>query len=335
MVLIAFLVFFGMGILFIVKKDKLFAVVSLFFLGLTLMIYASTLYQMIMANYYTENLIDKIGIFQKLNTLLVNGMSELRIVSLVGEVFVLLSFVSFGIILIDNPKWMVWFMLTPIVYYFIVSLPQISFRFYLAIYSNNGANNFVNIIYTVCLWVKRLGAIGCFLFPLFVCVNKYHNTILWIIKRQVIILASCIGVVDLILLFFVVKGIINNFFDLNVMILYKQITEESLTISNFYLLIVISIIVTFVVFLFKSNVLGGYASVTRFSMFVDDYKMERNLRMVLHTYKNMFLMIKKNSELIGKVPNDDESVKFNMVKQQADIINGIAENALYTITAHM
>lgn len=330
MFLITFLVFICMVILTIVKKDKAFAVISLFFLGLTLMIYSGTLYQSIMANYITDNLIDKIVIIQKINSFFNIGMTELRTLSLVGETMILLSFVFWGLILMENKKWIAGFLLIPISYYFIISLPEVAFRFYLEIYSKIDSSEFSNIVYNLCLWAKRIGAIMCFVFPIFVCAKKYRKTILWIIKRQIIIIVICIGIIDLWLLFFIAKGIINNFFDLNVMIFYKQITEESLTISNFYLLAVIFIIVLFVVFLFKSNVLGGYASVTRFSMFVDDYKMERNLRMVFHTYKNMFLMIKKNSDLIGKVSNNVDAVK-----QQADVINGIAESALYTITAHM
>ena len=52
--------------------------------------------------------------------------------------------------------------------------------------------------------------------------------------------------------------------------------------------------------------------------------------MVLHTYKNAFLMIKKSADMIER-----DEADISIVKQRVSTIDNIAENALYTITAHM
>ena len=80
---IAVFMFICMSILSVVKRDNFFAVMAMLFAGITMMLYSGMLYQMIMANYHAENILDKINIVQKINSFFKSGMTELRIVSLI------------------------------------------------------------------------------------------------------------------------------------------------------------------------------------------------------------------------------------------------------------
>ena len=199
---IVFLMFICMSLLFVAKRIRFFAVMAVLFAGLTLMLYSGTLYQIIMANYDARNILDKYNIVQKINAFFKSGITDLRFISLIGETAILFSYVLTGIFLLERKRWLYGLLLIPVIFYFVISLPQVSYSFYLVMNSHR-SNDLIYIIYEVCLWTKRFSAAGCFIFPVAVCIIRYYNTILWIAKRQLIILVSCIGTISLVLLFFI------------------------------------------------------------------------------------------------------------------------------------
>ena len=122
---------------------------------------------------------------------------------------------------------------------------------------------------------------------------------------------------------------IHSFFTLNLTIFYSN--SSTILVAEKVITIILGIFVLFILLLIiRSRLFNrNYFDVELFSMYDGSKKLDRTLRMILHTYKNMFLAINQLSKTAlttSSIKDDDNSNSF------VNSIQEISKDALYNIT---
>ena len=305
------------------------SVAGLFPTGLMIMLVANTIYQVHMGGLGQ----DWINNNRTLYDFILNirfSFSAIRQISLVGELLILLSIILMtNMALIKKNVW-VFFQIFFLIIYYAINSPDILYKLYLSINTPGGHIALVarNIYYTM-YCVKIFIVMFVFLSPFAICIWKYFKHTFSIIKRNVLYFASAMGLLELIVIISVNTKYIHSFFELNLTIFYSDSYAGLVTEKVISAILVIFVLLIFGI-IFKSRLFSkDYLEIELFNIYDGSKKLDKTLRMVLHTYKNMFLAINQLSRtaLVTSEKNpDDESIPF------VSSIQDISKDALYNIT---
>ena len=304
-------------------------VATVFFVGITIMIVANTIYQVHIGGLSSSWINNNRGLYDFIIGIRFS-FSSMQILSLLGEIMVLFSILTMTNIVLLKKKHNFILFVVLMGIYFIINTPNLLYRLYLSINSTN--------IYTVliakniyfALYITKLVIVTVVvLLPFISCIFKFFTRTFSIIKRNILLFATLVLLLEIIIVILIRTKYINSFFLLNLTIFYSNsftslVTEKAITaiIGTVFIVLLCLILKSK---LFSSNYFDGEL----FSMYDSSKKLDKTLRMILHTYKNMFLAINQLSKAAlatEGTKNDSKSVSL------VNSIEDISKDALYNIT---
>lgn len=212
-----------------------------------------------------------------------------------------------------------WFVLSVI--YIILNLSNTAYWLSLVQYTDAGKN-----IYHLLLSIKILIAWLFLLCPIISCIYEYGRKRFLIIKRKIMSLSFCCVLCELLLLILVNTEHIDSFFHMNLNIFYmdnsKAIASDRLLLGIFIVFLPILLFV-----MLKSKLFASFSSQIEERLYGKNKNLDLIMRMILHSYKNMFLSVKQLSDFALK-SNDPHS---GQVDEMLEAINKLSGNALYQI----
>lgn len=214
--------------------------------------------------------------------------------------------------------------------YFAINSPNLLYRLYISINSTDIYTALIakNIYFT--LYAAKIVIVTfVFLFPFVICIFKFFTRTFSIIKRNILLFATLMILLEIIIVVLVRTKYTNSFFTLNLTIFYSNsftslVTENVITaIIGVFSILLLGLIIKSK--LFRSNYFDGEF----FAMYDSSKKLDKTLRMILHTYKNMFLAINQLSKAALTTEDTKNDAKgFSLVNS----IENISKDALYNIT---
>ena len=156
----------------------------------------------------------------------------------------------------------------------------------------------------------------------------YKKTKIYTKKRSAVSYAICIGLIDIYILFMFYSGI-------SPLIAYKNIdsigmpsiTNENYLFMKFPMISVFLIIfIMFLILYFKP--FDMYVLLRRRSIFLSNNNVNKNIRMILHTYKNAFIGIEKKMEIAQAYIDSNENV---LASNQMSDIRFLADDSIARI----
>lgn len=323
-------VFLFVFITFYKKKYRKAFIGAIFVIGIATMLFASTAYHIHLMSFDHKWLREN----ETINTFVLNlklSFSNIRFISLIGEMIVLYSlWMLTNISLIKKAKYHLFFAFL-IVLYAVINNPEFLYTLHLGINSSNiQTTHTYTIIYRILYGIKLLIVSTFFILPFIVCLYKYLKYSFSIIRLNILIFGIGILLMELLLILLINTKYINSFFTLNTNVFYSGITI-TLYAEKIMAIIISSFFATLFLLILKSKLLNSHSfDASVFSVYGNSKRLDRTLRMILHTYKNMFLAINQLSNSSISLMGEEEKTKRHAVPIHS--INNISKDALYDIT---
>lgn len=328
MILIILLLLIASLIITAFNKNKMIVYNTVFLSGLLFMVVSNTLYMRTLTNVVVSDKNISSAVLDFIGKIYSPTISHIREISLFGECVIFILFIIIaGKALKKNILFytLSFFMLSIYIY---CSLPETLFRIYLQINSQeisqiNAAKNMLEIMKNL-----KYIVVMCFaLIPYFACIYRYKRTILLVKKHSMIKVMIVVVIEQIVLLLLVNLRIINDFTSTSYEIFYMKNIPEVYTIKSTVFVWLALLIIAALIVAANINLQTKYYSKMSISNMYRFSKFERNIKMILHTYKNLFFAIRQLS--------DDKMYDGELSKQSTENINSIhdiSENALYGIT---
>lgn len=330
-VLIFFLMVIAIIASFLIRKYDIWCGV-IFFFGLLCMVFSNVVYMKTLTNVNlnvgkTDWLIIKMADWFPLS------ISGLRRVSLLGEVCVLMFFTLISIKRVKKTVRGVVAVLSILLIggYTYFSLPDVMFHFYLQVNSGEAeiANRAERVL-AIIQQVKYIGLAWIMLSPYIFLINKYRATDFIIIRKSILDVMLLVAGCEMLLTFCMTLNIINDFTKVSFGVFYKDNLPEVYEVQGYMLLSVALLVVLGSIFVVKRNLTErNYTKIDVGRIYKKDV-LDKNIRMILHTYKNMFFAVRQLSDRNLY----DETLSENSVGLISEI-HDISEKALYGITKQM
>lgn len=297
------------------------------FLSLLFMVLSNTLYMRTLTNVSFGLGIDK-AIIVFCDKIFSMTISNLRILSMYGEIILLTLLMIISGNLIKKKGIFYLFSICCIGIYAYICSPDVMFGLYVDINSANPAvSQYAKDSIAILDNVKKI-IISCFaLCPYILCFFKYKKTILIFKKKEILSEALYVALVETLMLLCVFLNVINNLFESSYEIFYKGNLPEVYAIESYGFVSFALFIILMFIIVAKGNLSRKYY--TRFNIkgIYGVSRLDKSLKMVLHTYKNIFFLIRQLSEEDMYDETLNERSKAQLLK-----INSLSENALYGIT---
>ena len=313
----------------IFPKNRFIWIYLSLFLGLVLMFLANAVYMNIMSNFSVRNGEMVYPIMKLMIPLQRLSVTDTKYLSLLGEGYVLLSLAGVSGSMLKRRG--VFYTATAVLLfvYIYTSLPDVLFKTYLDINSGipavagNAERRFW--IYG-CL--KAAVAAVMFALPYIISVVSYKKTILLIKKRMLLLLGLSVAAAEIVILILVQLNAVGGFAENSYDVFYKQNIPESYNLNLYMFIIPLATAAVLFFTVMKSGVSKKYFLPTKINRIYDTSSLDKNLRMVLHTYKNMFFAIRQlsNEDMYDAGMSDRDKANISS-------INKISENALFGITS--
>ena len=299
----------------------------LLYIGLCLMTASNIMYMMNMSNLRQEWLVNT---FRDLRYLLHTykiSMHTLKNISVIGEVMMLSFFVLFASTLDKNNRFKYCLAFIPVAAYFYLNLPDTLYAIYLHV---NTAGQKV-ISFNALLYIKQSIVLICFMCPYIAIYAYYRRTILLIVKRNLILCALITAFTQIAIAALSYFGVTDNIFNLTLEILFIKNVPENFILSGVLIFAVLFTVALSVYMIFRSKVFTSQIRLSKISIYKKSAGLDKNLRMILHTYKNMFFSFKQLSALAladGVKPGSH-------AEECLDEMSQIANSALYMLTSQL
>lgn len=323
-------IFLFVFITFYKKKYRKAFVAAIFVMGLATMLISSTAYHVHLMTFDHKWLREN----QFINSFILNlklSFSDIRFISLIGEMIVLYSiWMITNISLIKKTKFHLFFACL-IVIYAIINNPEFLYILHLNINSPNiTTSRLFTSIFSIAYGIKLFIVAVFFTTPFIVCLYKYFKYDFSIIRLNILVFGIGILLMELLIILLINTKYINSFFVLSTNLFYSGISSTMYTEKIIATIIGAFFIVLFFLIL-KSRLLNSYSfDANLFSVYGNSKRLDRTLRMILHTYKNMFLAINQLSNSSISLMGEEEKNKKHAVPIHS--INNISKDALYNIT---
>lgn len=300
---------------------------TVFLFGLLCMVFSNTLYMQILTNvHFNSGSPDQL--IMKLANIFSLTISDIRIISLIGEVII---FIFFTVLLTKQAKRKIFFYAISAVcicFYLWSGLPDVMFSLWLKI--NSGAEStalraelMLNVIHTV-RWVMLAFFMAA---PYILCLYKYFMTSFIIIKRSMLNVMMYTGAVEIILLLCIGFNLINSFTGAVPSIFYNENLPEVYLIKGYTLSLLMLIVIYLCILGLRGKMAAVYYMKASIKGIYGKSKVDKNIKMILHSYKNMFFAIRQLSDnnMYGSdLPPESEKM--------ISTIHSIADHALYGLT---
>ena len=312
-------------------KNRFIWIYLSLFLGLALMFSANAAYMNIMSNFSVRNGEIAYPITKFLVLLQRLSVSDTKYLSLLGEGYVLLSIAGVSGSMLKR-KSAFYIMTAALLFVYIYTgLPDVLFKTYLDV--NSGIPAVVESAerrFWIYGCLKAAVAAVMFALPYIISVVSYKRTILLIKKRMLLMLDLSVAAAEIVILILVQFNAIGGFAENSYEVFYKQNIPESYNMDFYMFVIPLATAAVLFFTVMKSRVSKKYFLPTKINRIYDTSSLDKNLRMVLHTYKNMFFAIRQlsNEDMYDTEMTDRDRAYITS-------INKISENALFGITSLM
>ena len=310
-------------------KSKIFtALIFAFFVGLILMVISNALYYIHRGLYSHAWLLNN-RLLSRLISVIPFSFSTTRIISLVGETITMYTLVLFYLVTAKTKLRTYIIFGVFVMIYFIINLPNFTYSLAIAIAQSQNITFFNSYnVYTSLSLIHKSIVASFFIMPFVMCLCRYRNKKFIIIKRKIIILGLALLIMETVLILLIFTNYINSFFSFTTDIFY--VTNANNEIINDYLMIAIVLIflTVFSYLIYKSKFFTPYF-IPSLDFITNKVKnMDLIIRMILHTYKNMFLSI---NQLSTFAQNSNE-VHSEYIDECLRAISDISETSLKDIT---
>ncbi len=313
---------------YIAKKYYIF-IAAIFFFGLLCLICSTMLYAKMVSNIISSHFGGMEAIF--LNQCMHLSISDIQKVSLVGEVCILCCMVMaiFGFL----KKKLTICILSAffICIYCYMGLPDVMFGIYLKINSEDTklAANTVRVLITMQTG-KYAILLYFFSLPYLVCFCKYKKAVLLVTKKRVLSIAVVVMLLQASLLLLRCFNIVYDFSRVSYEILYAKGIPETYEISNYGVLFVFLGVISVCLGSIYGRMSRNYYTVSRINDVLKNHRLEKSMKMILHTYKNIFFTIRQlsNLDIYENELDQEDAEKISM-------IHHLAVKALYGLTKNI
>lgn len=326
--LILILIIFSIYISIHFKNKTFTALIFAFFVGLILMVISNALYY-IHRGLYSHTWLLNNRLLSRLISIIPFSFSTTRIISLVGETITMYTLVLFYLATARTKLRTYIIFGIFVLIYFIINLPNFTYSLALSIAKSQNITFFNSYnVYTSLSLINKSIVASFFIMPFVMCLYRYRNKKFIIIKRNIIILGFALLIMETVLILLIFTNYINSFFSFTTDIFY--VTNANNEIINDYLMIAIVLIflTVFSYLIYKSRFFTPYF-IPGLDFITNKVKnIDLIMRMILHTYKNMFLSI---NQLSTFAQNSNE-VHSEYIDECLRAISDISENSLKDIT---
>lgn len=305
--------------LWIATKKGIFVIAGVFFFGLGLMVISNCIsieinqlvrHKVLVSDFLSVFVLKLIGSV---------SVSDTRIISLAGELIILLSFLALAMQLFPKNK-LLWLLFIPIAVYCFINLPDTKYNLYLMRIDEKKVRELYALNSAVIIFY--------FVMPYALAFYRRLTTIMIPTKKKFFAVNSLIIVSELVFLVLMACNNINDIFFYSTDIFYRK--GDVYIGVQYYLLFSLAAAMAIITALDFARV-NRYIGSSGPELFDSSPELEKTLRGVLHTYKNFFFAIRMNSMLLmNKAKASGEEVD----KSVTEIYN-ITDNALFTLTMQL
>lgn len=226
MIALTILLFIGCLVTAIYSRHYYMWCGTVFLFGLLCMVFANTLYMQILTNvHFNSGSPDQLII--KLANMFSLSISDIRIISLTGEVIILISFTLMLTAKVRRKARFYVISAVCVCFYLWSGLPDVMFSFWLGIHS--GDKDMVRrteILLQIIHIARSMMLVYFMVLPYIIYIYKYIKTSFMIIKRSMLNMMMYTGAFELILLLCVGFNVINSFTGAVPSIFYKENLPE-------------------------------------------------------------------------------------------------------------
>lgn len=310
-------------------KNRFVWIYLCLFFGLIFMFFANAIYMNIMSNLSVRNGKAIYSIIKLLISSQKLSVSDTRYLSLIGESYVILALAGVSGSMLKQRR--VFYAVTALLLfaYIYISFPEILFKTYLDVNSRiPEVANSAQQRFRIYGYIRAAVAVTMFSLPYIIGVIEYRKTILLIKRRMILALIISVMTAEVIILVLVQLNIIGGFAENSYEVFYKQNIPEIFKIDMYMFIIPLAMAVILFFAVLKSRVSRKYFMPTKINRIYGTHNIDKNLRMVLHTYKNMFFAVRQlsNEDMYDGDMSDNDKANIKS-------INKISENALFGITS--
>lgn len=291
--------------------------------GIMLLCLSSLFYSFRMSGVYDSSIFTSFRFVYKLAEYLKLSFAQIYRMSLLGSVLIYLSVLSLSFNMLPSGKTLfASAALLPLYIYLFINDPDISFSVYIKhSMAQENINTFLSLadIYNLAI------VFIYFMVPVIIVFMYYKNTDFVIKKRHAIFML--IYIITYYLLIFVMNtsGLIHFLQNSSVEIIrYHGGSLPDITLST-VLIFVCIILIMIIILTFKTSKMQNYSTT---SVIKNTNMLDKNLRMILHTYKNRFFAI---NQQIAYLKSLNEPYSENAVKV-LDFIDEFSDEAITEIS---
>lgn len=314
----AILIVILVGLVFIVTNstNKICWAISLCILGVCLLLFSSIMYISKLSNYVPPFRFDY-NLYLWLSGLKLT-MTSLAWISHIGVTLVLISYILFAFFLAPFKRWGKYLLVLPVAFFFVTNTPTFCYDAYLAIHSADSParEQLLEGIFSLIRNVNVSIFLLYMCIPIVTLILYGWRTKIFFLKWDAWISVLCMLFIDTFLLYVFVFGSLSNVMFHN-MDLLRFPGNLNLIDFSFYtpalFLFLISIFVFFITFYkpFRS-----LSVISEKQLLRNDKQLGKNLRMILHTEKNMFFTISLLAKQ-GLENKENSTAKFEAIEEIA------------------
>ncbi len=314
MILSIFLILTFIGVVsFFNRRNKFLNVIAMYFFSIVLIMFVSVLYVSRLSNYTFPLQVDY-DFYMWLSKLRIHINTLVIICNMSIGLFMFSTLYLIKLIKGYGKRFLVITSIVIIGEFLYTNSPSFLWSMYLKINSSAGKSDFYNyIVIFLSNFNISLIVLHCIL-PFAYLGMYYKNTKIPLKKKNAITYMCCLGVMEILIYAIFVKGPFAEFMFYNLDML--GFPEQSATNYSYLSVpLISSVMIVFILFMvtffkpFNSLVL-----IRKKEMIRNTRIMNKNIRMILHIYKNAFLGIEKKTQ-IGKLlleDNDIDKAKKNL-----------------------
>lgn len=315
--IIAILIVSLVGLFFVATNttNKICWAISLCIFGVCIMLFSVVLYTSKLSYYVPQIHIDYYMYLAFSNLKLT--MTTLAYISNIGIMLVLISYALFAFFLTPGKLWSRVLLSLPILFFFITNTPTFCYDAYIKIYSadNPAAMRFWENIFSliqnanICIFLVYMSV------PIIALITYSRRTKIFFLKHDAWISILCMTFIDAFVLYVFVFGTFSEvmFHNMDLLRFPKSMDFADYSFYTPALLIFLLTILTFFITFCKP--FHSLSVISEKKLLRNDKQLSKNLRMILHTEKNMFFAI----ELLAKQGLKNEKNSSAKLKAILDI----------------
>ena len=317
--ILALLIFIALVICCVfIYRTKYANIIALYFIGIEILVLSGAFYYIRLSNYVYGNGIDYYMYNLSLNWKF--NIYDISIIHNIGIIVLMVASILSVNIIKELSKWKKVLLCIPILMFFIANLPETKWILFLKMNSQGDG------VYSLLEGIVKNGSVLIFilylLMPMMALLSYTIKTKMFLKRRYGITCIICTLTIYLILYFLFFDGALSQimFYNLDLLNFPKTVLEEyKLDIKAIISFICMMLIcVTILLYMpFEKHTVNSWRRFNKRSQIINE-----NMYMVMHTYKNVFLGIRKLVKMGIEAANDNNSNEvielFGRIEHEAE-----------------